>query len=144
MHLVKLKKCMGIVLDKEKKEYVVSDEALKLIVKLEKGRTLISRVLEQALLPPNAVQALLPPLLDILMCLPPSSSDGEEKTIGRLFQAIAGIIPKLNFSGETLVECLEIALKHGKSATVRWSGWDACTRCYKRVHKWSHKIHRQK
>jgi hypothetical protein len=117
MHLVKLKKCMGIVLDKEKKEYVVSDEALKLIVKLEKGRTLISRVLEQALLPPNAVQALLPPLLDILMALPPSSSDGEEKTIGRLFQAIAGIIPKLNFSGETLVECLEIALKHGKSAT---------------------------
>ena len=117
MHLVKLKKCMGIVLDKEKKEYVVSDEALKLIVKLEKGRTLISRVLEQALLPPNAVQALLPPLMDILMGLPSSSSDGEEKTIGRLFQAIAGIIPKLNFSGETLVECLEIALKHGKSST---------------------------
>lgn len=115
MHLVKLKKCMGIVLDKDKKEYVVSDEALKLIAKLEKGRTLIARVLEQALLPPNAVQALLPPLLDILMGLP--SGESEDKTTGRLFQAIAGIIPKLSFSGETLVECLEIALKHGKSAT---------------------------
>ena len=113
MHLVKLKKCMGIVLDKEKKEYIVSDEALKLICKLEKGRTLIARVLEQALLPPNAVHALLPPLLDILMRLPAS----EEKSTNRLFSAITGIIPKLSFPGETLVECLEVALSHGKSAT---------------------------
>lgn len=126
MHLMKLMKCMGIVLDKEKKEYVVSDEALKLIAKLEKGRTLICRVLEQALLPPNAVQVLLPALLDIVIALPSSSSDannnnstagGEEKTIGRLFQAITGIIPKLPFSAKTLVECLEVALRHGKSAT---------------------------
>jgi hypothetical protein len=127
MHLMKLMKCMGIVLDKEKKEYVVSDEALKLIAKLEKGRTLICRVLEQALLPPNAVQALLPALLDIVIALPSSSSDAnntnnstggvEEKTIGRLFQAIAGIVPKLHFSGTTLVECLEIALRHGTSST---------------------------
>jgi hypothetical protein len=125
MHLAKLMKCMGIVLDKEKKEYVVSDEALKLIAKLEKGRTLIARVLEQALLPPNAVQALLPPLLDITIALPSSVGDVhssnatgvEEKTIGRLFSAITGIIPKLPIGGKTLVECLEVALSHGKSAT---------------------------
>ena len=126
-HLVKLKKCMGIILDKEKKMYVISDEALKLIAKLEKGRTLISRVLEQALLPPNAVQALLPALLDVVMGLPSSSGDSsnnaldtagvEEKTVGRLFQAIAAIVPKLNIGGKTLVECLEVALRHGKSAT---------------------------
>jgi len=119
MHLAKLMKCMGTVLDKETKEYVVSDEALKLIAKLEKGRTLIARVLEQALLPPNAVQALLPPLLDITIALP-SSGDAagvEEKTIGRLFSAITGIIPKLPIGGKTLVECLEVALSHGKSAT---------------------------
>eukprot|EP00531_Pseudo-nitzschia_arenysensis_P014843 CAMPEP_0116130274 /NCGR_PEP_ID=MMETSP0329-20121206/8376_1 /TAXON_ID=697910 /ORGANISM="Pseudo-nitzschia arenysensis, Strain B593" /LENGTH=643 /DNA_ID=CAMNT_0003624609 /DNA_START=200 /DNA_END=2131 /DNA_ORIENTATION=+ len=113
MHLVKLKKCMGIVLDKEKKEYVVSDEALKLIAKLEKGRTLIARVLEQALLPPNAVHALLPPLLDILLGLPVS----EEPSTNRLFQAITGVIPKLSFPAETLVRCLDVALGHGKSAT---------------------------
>ncbi len=113
IHLVKLKKCMGIVLDKEKKEYVVSDEALKLIAKLEKGRTLIARVLEQALLPPNAVHALLPPLLDILLGLAVS----EEPSTNRLFRAIAGIIPKLSFPAETLVQCLEVALGHGKSAT---------------------------
>eukprot|EP00535_Pseudo-nitzschia_heimii_P011119 CAMPEP_0197192854 /NCGR_PEP_ID=MMETSP1423-20130617/25874_1 /TAXON_ID=476441 /ORGANISM="Pseudo-nitzschia heimii, Strain UNC1101" /LENGTH=677 /DNA_ID=CAMNT_0042645843 /DNA_START=117 /DNA_END=2150 /DNA_ORIENTATION=+ len=126
-HLLKLKKCMGIVLDKEKKAYVISDEALKLIAKLEKGRTLISRVLEEALLPPSAVQALLPALLDIVIGLPLGSGDStknalgaagvEEKTVGRLFQAIAGIIQKLNISGKTLVECLEVALRHGKSAT---------------------------
>lgn len=123
LHLVKLKKCMGIILDKEKKLYTISDEALKLIAKLEKGRTLICRVLEQALLPPNAVQALLPALLDIIIALPPTSGESgnaggvEEKSVGRLFQAITGIIPKLNISGKTLLECLEVALKHGKSAT---------------------------
>ena len=124
MHLVKLKKCMGIVLDKEKKDYVVSEEALKLILKLEKGRTLICRVLEQALLPPNAVQAMLPALLDIIFAIPLNSSDSkinttgsEEKSVGRLFQAITGIIPKLNINGETLLECLQVALRHGKSAT---------------------------
>ena len=119
---------MGIVLDKEKKVYVINDEALKLIAKLEKGRTLLSRVLEQALLPPNAVQALLPALLDIVIALPLSSSSEssnnamnaagvEEKTVGRLFQAIGTIVPNLNIGGKTFVECLEVALKHGKLAT---------------------------
>lgn len=124
LHLVKLMKCMGIVMDNEKKVYVVSDEALKLIAKLEKGRTLISRVLEQALLPPNAVQPLLPALLNIIIALPLSSSESsnttmnvEEKTIGRLFQAITGVVLKLNISGKTLVECLEVALRHGKAVT---------------------------
>lgn len=123
LYLLKLMKCMGIVLDKEKKDYMVSDEALKLIAKLEKGRTLICRVLEQALLPPNAVQALLPSLLDIIMALPSSGGDAsstagvEEKSIGRLFQAVTGILPKIPIQAKTLVECLEVALSHGRSAT---------------------------
>mmetsp|Transcript_33553 Transcript_33553/g.79109 ORF Transcript_33553/g.79109 Transcript_33553/m.79109 type:complete len:659 (+) Transcript_33553:274-2250(+) len=126
IHLVKLMKCMGIVLDNEKKVYTVSTNALKLILKLEKGRTLICRVLEQALLPPNAVQELLPCLLDIIIALPMTSGSNnemsnntivEEKTIGRLFQAITGIVPKLNINGTTLVKCLEVALSHGKSST---------------------------
>eukprot|EP00536_Pseudo-nitzschia_multiseries_P004494 jgi/Psemu1/302626/fgenesh1_kg.74_\ len=126
IHLVKLMKCMGIVLDNEKKVYTVSMDALKLILKLEKGRTLICRVLEQALLPPNAVQELLPNLLDIIIALPLTSGSNnemsntavvEEKTVGRLFQAITGIVPKLNISSTTLVKCLEAALSHGKSST---------------------------
>lgn len=117
---------MGIVLDNEKKVYTVSMDALKLILKLEKGRTLICRVLEQALLPPNAVQELLPNLLDIIIALPLTSGSNnemsntavvEEKTVGRLFQAITGIVPKLNISSTTLVKCLEAALSHGKSST---------------------------
>jgi len=129
MHLKKLMKCMGIVQDSEKKVYTVSKEALKLIAKLEKGRTLICRVLEQALLPPNAAQALLPALYDVIIPLPSSGSGGdpdnnssfssgvEEKTTGRLFQAISSIVPKLSISGDTLVKCLEVALSHGTSAT---------------------------
>jgi len=119
LHLLKLMKCMGIVLDNEKKVYVVSNEALKLIAKLEKGRTLICRVLDERLLPPNAVQVLLPALLGIVIGLPSSSSEAsvEEKTIGRLFQAITVIVLKLPINGSTLVECLEVALSHGKSAT---------------------------
>lgn len=124
IHLVKLMKCMGVVLDNEKKVYTVSTDALKLILKLDKGRTLICRVLEQALLPPNAVQAMLPDLLDIIIAMPTSSGKEmsnsaivEEKTVGRLFQAIAGIVPKLNITADTLVKCLEVAMVHGKSAT---------------------------
>jgi len=124
IHLVKLMKCMAIVLDNDKKIYTVVTEALKLIVKLEKGRTLICRVLEQALLPPNAVQALLPNLLDIIIALPTSSNNEtrnntmvEEKTVGRLFHAITGVVIKLNINGDTLVKCLEVAMNHGKSAT---------------------------
>lgn len=118
--LAKLMKCMGIVLDNETKVYTVSDEALQLILKLEKGRTLICRVLEQALLPPNAVQALLPSLLGAVIALPTNSEAGsivEEKSVGRLFQAITGIIPKLPIHADTLVKCLEVAMNHGKWAT---------------------------
>ena len=137
LHLVKLMKCMGIVLDNEKKVYTVSGDALKLVVKLEKGRTLICRVLEQALLPPNAVQALLPVLLETIISLPPSrnesGSNGAAKqtgngsnvdgpTIERLFRSMASIIHKLNINGDTLLKCFQVFLSHGKpsfSSNVR-------------------------
>jgi hypothetical protein len=120
LHLAKLMKCMGIVMDNEKKEYTVDSEALKLLSKLGKGRTLISRVLEQALLPPNAVQVLLPVLLSVVIPLPnatkrsDSSPPMEDFTVDRLFRSITGIMLKLNVSSNMLVKCMESVLSHGK------------------------------
>jgi hypothetical protein len=122
LHLAKLMKCMGIVLDNVKKEYTADIEALKLLSKLGKGRILISRVLEQALLPPNAVQALLPVLLNVVVPLPNTvtTSDAgqpvDDVTVNRLFHAMTGIILKLNVSGGTLVKCLEVVQSHGRAS----------------------------
>ena len=46
--------------------YVQDSAALQLLLKLHKGKVLVARVLEQALLPPNAVQVLLPAILQVL------------------------------------------------------------------------------
>jgi len=131
LHLVKLMKCMGIVLDSEKKMYTVGGGVLKLVVKLRKGRTLISRVLEQALLPPNAVQVLLPALLETITLLSMSSNENgsndaakqtgngiivEDPSIERLFRAMIGIILQLKINGDTLLKCFQIFLSHGKAA----------------------------
>jgi len=131
LHLVKLMKCMGIVLDNEKKMYTVGGGVLKLVVKLRKGRTLISRVLEQALLPPNAVQVFLPALLETITSLSMNSNENgsnnaanqtgngiivEDPSIERLFRAMIGIILQLKINGETLLKCFQIFLSHGKAA----------------------------
>lgn len=122
VHLAKLMKCMGIVLDNATKEYLADSEALKLLSKLGKGRTLISRVLEQALLPPKAVQALLPVLLSVVIPMPNTTKKGEsgqpveDFTMDRLFRAITGIMLKLNVSSTTLVQCMEAILSHGKTS----------------------------
>jgi hypothetical protein len=115
-HLVKLMKCMGIT--HVEKEYQVDTEALKLLTKLNKGRTLLSRILEQALLPPNAVQNLLPAFLQVL--LPSSTSkrgdSSNNMATERLFRAITGVIKKLNTSSVTLLRCLDIVQAIGKEA----------------------------
>lgn len=126
LHMVKLMKCMGVVFDSEKKVYSVDKESLKLLSKLGKGRTLISRVMEQAILPPNAVQMLIPALLDVAIPLPSdvgaAVSGGQQQhpvvdmTITRLFRAITGVLLKLNVSGETLVQCLEVVQSHGRAS----------------------------
>lgn len=115
MHLVKLMKCMGIT--HVDKEYQLDPSSLTLLLKLSKGRTLTARVLEQALLPPNAVQALLPVLLDVLLTLVSKKSADDmtdDVSVERLFRAIAGVMQKLNTSSDTLLQCLEVVLKYGK------------------------------
>lgn len=131
MNLVKLLKCMGITHDAEKERYKVDRESLGLLIKLNKGRTLVARVLEQALLPPSAVQALLAPLLDVLLTVVISSKKkgaedhAEELCNLRLFRAISTVLQKLNTSSDLLLECLEEVLKHGSASLAS----PACMEC---------------
>lgn len=117
MHLVKLMKCMGIT--HVDKDYQVDQASLSLLIKLSKGRTLTARVMEQALLPPNAVQSLLPVLLDSLLSLV-AKKNADEKTedmsVERVFRAVASVVHKLNTSSDTLLKCLEAIQKNGKSS----------------------------
>ena len=112
VHLRKLMKCMGITLVEN--QYQVDGEAFKMLIKLSKGRTLLARTLEQALLPPNAVQSLLPVALDILLACPTRKDDS--MIDDRLFRSIAGVFQRLNLSNETLLECVQALQSNGKSA----------------------------
>jgi hypothetical protein len=111
LHLMKLMKCMGITM--VDKEYQVDEEAMKMLVKLSKGRTLFARILEEALLPPNAVQALLPSALGVLMSTPARKDD---ITDDRLFRAITRVIQRLNLAGATLLACVDSVKSNGKAA----------------------------
>ena len=116
-HLIKLMKCMGIT--HVDKEYKVDIEALKLLAKLGKGKTLIARTLEQALLPPNSVQVLLPALLEVVMPIPAKKAGAEamsEPEAERLLRATTGVIKKLNTSSDTLLKCLEVVQGVGKAS----------------------------
>ena len=117
MHLVKLMKCMGIT--NVDKEYKLDRDSLTLLIKLSKGRTLTARVLEQALLPPNAVQALLPLLMDVLFgVISKKSADdnSDDLSVERLFRAIARVLQQLNTSSDTLLQCFEAVRKNGRTS----------------------------
>ena len=137
-YLRKLLKCMGLQKTKDgeqqqqaqqqqadhHQEYVVVDEqAMKLLLKLDKGKILMSRVLEQALLPPKAVQTALPVLLRVL-CenpptrTPPSSSVAvDDPADSRLFGILARIIQTLpQLSTESLLEALEAVEQQSAAA----------------------------
>lgn len=117
MHLVKLMKCMGIT--NVDKEYKIDRDSLALLIKLSKGRTLAARVLEQALLPPNAVQAVLPLLMDVLFGVASKKSPDDnidDMSVERLFRAIAGVLRQLNTSSDTLLECFDAVRKNGRTS----------------------------
>jgi hypothetical protein len=80
--LTKLLKCLGLS-RVSAETYALDESILQVVLKLPKGRILLARVLEQALLPPSAVPVLLVPTLHTLMqhpldgvppAAPPSSS----------------------------------------------------------------------
>ena len=142
-HLLKLLKCMGMIHKKvvaatnssssssgqqqqqqQLQEYSVADpQAMKLLLKLSKGKVLMSRVLEQALLPPKAVQVALPVLLQVLYEQKNTSTTTTTTTIAedpadaRLFGILARIIPTIpELSRESLVQSLQVAEQHSAAA----------------------------
>jgi hypothetical protein len=99
-HLVKLLRCLGISLkdDAEKKPvYTVDPAGLTLLLKLPKGRVLMARLLEQALLPPASVQVLLPHALEIMYSVKPDPVDD------RVFVAWARVSNSLPDLSETCI-----------------------------------------
>ena len=112
-HLKKLMKCMGITVH-DNSVYKADPEGLKMLVKLAKGRTLFSRVLEQALLPPNAVQAILPVALSVMTSPQTKKDDAVDE---RVFRAITNVLRRLNqLSGSALTESVNAVAANGKSA----------------------------
>ena len=113
-HLVKLLKCIGVKLETAPPStYSVDETTLALVLKLSKGQTLLARILEQALLPPNAVQALLPVALSIAI-----HSPLEEV---RLFRSLATVITTFpNMEPTCLLESVKaVQHKDALSSTSR-------------------------
>jgi hypothetical protein len=114
VHLVKLLKCLGMKLEAPPSStYSVDETALSLLLKLPKGQTLLARVLEQALLPPKAVQALLPVALSVAIHSPLDEA--------RLFRSFATVITTLpNMEQTCLLESVK-AVQHpdALSSTLR-------------------------
>jgi hypothetical protein len=99
--------------------YSVDEMALLLLLKLPKGQTLLAGILEQALLPPKAVQALLPVALLVAIHSPLDKV--------RLFWSFATVITTLpNMDQTCLLESVK-AVQHtdALSSTSRMQGWNA-------------------
>jgi hypothetical protein len=112
MHLMKLMKCLGITLID--KEYIVDGEALKFFVKLPKGRTLFARILEKEVLYPNAVQALLPVALDMLLSFVLRKED--DASDDRLFGAISRVVHRLNLTIDTVLASVNSIQANARAA----------------------------
>ena len=103
-HMVKLLKCLGVKLEKSPSTYAVDNTALSLLLKLPKGQTLLARILEQALLPPNAVQAVLPVALSIAI----HSPFVDDICNVRLFRAFSTVVTSLpNMEPSCLLESVK-------------------------------------
>ena len=144
-HLFKLLRCLGLSrsdqtqgLDwsselmqeqQQQSSYSMTNEtALPLLTKLPKGRVLLARVLEQALLPPPAVSVLLPFLFKAMYVLPSStiSSDQSEDTANsitqelandRVFTALSRVLQTLpNIPKTEIIRSLDVVQEHSAVA----------------------------
>jgi len=118
-HMVRLFKYLGVIKEvtdgRNSASYRIDEKALPLLTKLPKGRTLVSRVLEQAVLPPNAVQALLPAIL--FAVLPSSPSSDNSVVDDRLFRSLAQVLSGLpQMESVNLIASSNAFLEHFKQA----------------------------
>jgi hypothetical protein len=129
-HLVKLLKCLGLKLEAPPSTYSVDETALSLLLKLPKGQTLLARILEQALLPPKAVQALLPVALSVAI-----HSPLDEVRLFRSFATVITTLPNMEptcllesvkavqhsdaLSSTSRMECIHALLRRGNSLSTQ-------------------------
>jgi hypothetical protein len=129
-HLVKLLKCLGVKLEAPPSTYSVDETALSLLLKLSKGQTLLARILEQALLPPNAVQSLLPVALSIAI-----HSPLDEVRLFRSFATVINTLPNMEptcllksvkavqhqdaLSSTSRMECIHALLQRGHALSTQ-------------------------
>jgi hypothetical protein len=110
IHLQRLLKCFGMASPTE-----IDPAPLALLLKLRKGRVLVARVLEQALVPPKAVHTLLPVLLHTLTASPPPKDDSASDD--RLCLALARVIATVpELTDDALVESARAVLQNGSVA----------------------------
>jgi hypothetical protein len=93
---------------------MATEDSLTVILKLSKGKTFVARLLEHALLPPNAVQALVPVALKCALTSAPSVPTvltGEAAVADRrLFGSFTRVLTMLpQWSQESLLACLAAA-----------------------------------
>ncbi|GKY97745.1 hypothetical protein MPSEU_000732700 [Mayamaea pseudoterrestris] len=110
VHLERLLKCFGMTSATE-----VDAAPLALLLKLRKGRVLVTRVLEQALVPPVAVRTLLPLLLQTLMATPPPKDDiASDDRLCLALARVLATVPEL--TTHDLVNSARAVLRHGSLA----------------------------
>ena len=139
--LIRLMKCLGIAPSvtaaaasvaavtetngggSDEGDFKVDPLILELFLMLSKGRNLLARIMEQALLPPSAVQAMLPSTLDILYKVPPPATTptqaggGVDRTDDRCFRALAVCIQTLPaLSGDSILRCAQVVKANSEAA----------------------------
>ena len=131
-HLLKLTKCLGVSVEtvvesdetQARNQYKVDPAVLQLLLKLPKGKVLLARVLEQALLPPAIVQALLPVALSVLLTAATTATLSETTSDGaglvaddRVFAAWTVVIQTLpDLSGTAILQSVGAVQQQAEAA----------------------------
>jgi hypothetical protein len=100
-------------------QYSVDPTALQLLLQLAKGKVLLARVLEQALLPPTVIPVLLPVALELLCSSRTVTSKSEELDVAddRVFGAWTAVLRTLPMiPGEALVTTVSKIQQHPDTA----------------------------
>jgi hypothetical protein len=153
-HLLKLTKCLGITVQtvlvettapategmidmspedvpkQFRNQYSVDATVLELLFKLPKGKLLLARVLEQALLPPAVVQVLLPVAVSILFAATPLNPPDNEVAYAEdrlliAWTAVVATLPEL--SGSAILDAVHGLLKQPASSILSSPARMQCT-----------------
>jgi hypothetical protein len=141
-HLLKLTKCFGIsvqtvlvdtgtssssaeedtIPDESSKQfrnqYSVDATVLELLFKLPKGKVLLARVLEQALLPPAVVQVLLPVALSISFAGTSNTDADTAYADDRVLGSLTAVIATLpDLSGNVIIDSVQRLIRQSSSTS---------------------------